>query len=450
MIMKKIIIIISAFILFLCFNSFAQDTIIEEDLFSSPGSIFDIEEIVDKNKIEEEEKSIGISGKAESVIELTGTRDWIKGINKDDPNAQDNTLSSYILGNLFLDIRLKKGVKCFANMETMHDSNAEDADFFLREFFIDFNTKHSVYLRTGKQVLQWGRCYLWNPSDLINVEKKMFKEKIGSREGAYGIKIHVPFGTKYNIYGFLDTGKVTTADEIGTAFKFEFVLGKTEMAFSVWGKKGYRSVYAYDFSTRIFGIDTFGEAAFSYGDNYETLRLENGYLIKYKEKNKWIPRVCIDLGKSFEFMNIKDRISLNLEFYYNHTGLTDNIFNDDTEYNFGDPVYIADPNGNPIERGTKRDFLFYNNMYEENNLSKYYMAIFTNFDKFIISDMKLVLNLIGNLNDKSYILTSGIEYRNINDFSIGLNIYSYIGRSNREYTFHNNAVTAQLTIGIEF
>ena len=337
-------------------------------------------------------------------------------------------------------------------METRYNAKSEEADFFLRELFIDFNIKNSVYFRTGKQVLQWGRCYLWNPSDLINVEKKSFQEKIGSRQGAYGVKIHVPFGTKYNIYSFFDTGDVQYSDEVGAAGKFEFVFGKTEMAFSAWGKKGHPSVYAHDFSTRIFGLDTVGEVAFSYGDNYEKVRVENDRLTKYKEENTWITRGSIDFGKSFDFMDINDRIAVNLEFYYNQTGYTDRILDDNKLYLFIRPVTIIDPAGNPIvvTGGTKKEFLLYNNLYEVNNLSKYYLALFTTTKKFILSDLNLILNLMGNLNDKSYILTSGIHYADINDFSIGFYVYSYLGKRNSEYTFQNNAVTAQLSIGILF
>jgi hypothetical protein len=38
-----------------------------------------------------------------------------------------------------------------------------------------------VYFRAGKQVAQWGRCYLWNPTDLINVEKPFYSEDIFAR-----------------------------------------------------------------------------------------------------------------------------------------------------------------------------------------------------------------------------------------------------------------------------
>jgi hypothetical protein len=102
---------------------------------------------------------------------------------------------------------------------------------------MDFNLKNKIYFRTGKQVLQWGRCYLWNPTDFVNIDKQTFLTRIGYREGTNGIKLHIPFGTKYNFYNFLN---FTDAQEFGDqslASKFEFLIENTEMAFSVFTKK---------------------------------------------------------------------------------------------------------------------------------------------------------------------------------------------------------------------
>jgi len=449
--MKIFFIVCLIICLFISFNCFAQEVINEDELFSTPELIFETGKIVDNTFLEEEKKGLGISGEATSVLEYTdgSTENKDQEVNNGEKNT---TLSTYIVGNLFFDARLKKGIKCFADTEIQYNSSTQDEDFSLREFFLDFNVKNSVYFRTGKQVLQWGRCFLWNPSDLINVEKKTFQEKIGFREGAYGMKMHIPFGTRFNIYCFLDTGDVRTSDEIGAAGKFEFIVGGTEMAFSAWNKKGYRPVYAYDFSTRIFGIDTVGEAAFSYGDNYEKLKIENGALTSYREENEWIPRVSINFGKSFDFKDVNDRISINVEFYYNEGGYPDNVLCDPTIYPFIKPLIISDPSANPamITSGTKKDFLLYNNFYEPYNLSKYYVALFTTIRKFILSDMNLILNMIENLNDESFMLTTGVHYTNINDFSVGLSLYSFFGKKNGEFTFRNSSNTVQLTFGIVF
>lgn len=350
------------FIVFVCLNTYAQEKIDENALFPNPeigiGTI-------DNKPPEEEKKSVGFSGEITSVIN----------------NNQNNQLSSYILGNFLIDARLKKGTKGFTSIEAKYSAESDTTDFTLKELFLDFNIKNKVYFRTGKQVLQWGRCYLWNPTDLVNIEKKTFEKKIGAREGAYGIKMHIPFGTKLNIYSFIDTWKAQDIDSTAVTSKVEFLVGNTEMAFAVWGKKGFKPVYGYDFSTRLFKIDTYGELAAS------------------QSRDKWDSEASIGFNKSFDFRDVNDRITTRCEFYYN---------------------------------------------------TNHYAALFTSYKKFIISDLTLNMNLMGNLDDHSSILSSDVNYQDLTDFNIGLTVYSYLGPPNREYTPSGNGASTQLTVGIVF
>ena len=468
--------ILLIFLVFICFNIYAQEEIdpvrkfpsrpfeqlsfneskevpafsngVDENaMFADPEMGIETMETVNSTPLEEEETSVGFSGEITSVVSYTGTKDWIK--KGDDTN---NRLSSYILGSFFIDARLKKGTKGFTNIEINYAAESDTTHLTLKELFLDFNVKNKVYFRTGKQVLQWGRCYLWNPTDLINIAKETFIQRIGSREGAYGIKTHIPFGTKLNIYSFIDTGKTSDADSTAVASKIEFLVGNTEMAFAVWGKKGYKPVYGYDFSTRLFKVDTYGELAASHGENHDRMNVENGILGKSRSSNKWDPRASIGFSKSFDFRDVNDRITTTFEFYYNHNGYKDDVFNDAVIYPYQDPIVQLDSTGAVTLKtsGSKKDFLLDNNLYESNSLSRYYAALFSSYRKFIISDLTLNINLIGNVDDNSFIVSSGVNYQDLTDLNIGLTFYSYLGPSNREYTFSDSAVNAQLTVGIIF
>jgi hypothetical protein len=428
------------------FLSFGEE-INEDQLFSSPDSIVKKDESLYKQKPKEEEKevSLALSGRATGVFSVTEKREKI-----DDTSS---STSSYIVGNMFLDVRQKMGTKYFVDLEARYNPSADTkSEFTLKEIFIDFNIKDRVYFRTGKQVLQWGRNYLWNPTDLINIDKNVFLTRIGSREGAYGLKLHIPFGAKYNIYGFIDTSSNKSTNDLGSALKFEFLTGKTEMAFAAWGKGGYYPVYTYDFSTRLLGIDTTGELAISQGDNNRKIRLENGMLSAYREREEWIPKASLGFGKYFDYGDIPDRIFLHLELYYNQNGYTENIFGDSATYAFSSPIQTIDAAGSPIlkTQGTQNEFLLYNNLYELNYYSKYYIALFSRYSRFIITDLTLSINMIRNLNDDSSILTAGVSYQNIHNLSMGCEIYGFLGEKDREYTFPNNAYTAQCTVGILF
>ena len=405
--------------------AFAESAASEMEMFSSS-------EVVTQSTVTAaaaEKNTVGFSGQVVSVME-----DVVYSSSTADP------LNTYITGNLFLDARLKNDVKAFANLETSYYPNQRLTTATLREVFLDFNLDHRVYFRTGKQVLQWGTCYLWHPTDLVNVEKIPFVPKIGYREGAYGLKFHVPFGTDYNIYGFLDTGHADTDRDLGGALKFEFLAGRTEMSFSGWTKRNRRSVFGYDLTTRLGDVDIAGEVSVAHRDNNLFIRTDNGALETFRKDQEWVTKAALDFSKGFRLGNFNDRLTVTSEFYYNQDGYTDNLFRDKTAYSFfGSPV-----------TGTKGAFLLGNGLYDANYLSRYYGAVFTSISRFIITDMTLNMNYIHNFNDNSGALSAGVTYRNLNDFTVGFLVLTPLGPANAEYTFSGAKLFAQLTAGVSF
>ena len=409
----------------------AEDAASELEMFSTPEVVM---QAAATEPAAQEKKTLGFSGEAVSVFE-----DVVYS------SSPGNPFNSYIVGNLMLDARLKNGVKAFANMETAYHARTRETNSVLREAFLDFNLDRRVYFRTGKQVLQWGRCYLWNPTDLINIEKKPFVRKIGYRDGAYGVKFHVPFGTAYNIYGFLDTGSAAEDRDLGGALKFELLAGKTEMAFSGWAKRNRRPVFGYDISSSLGQVDIAGEASLARRDNTRFIRNTGGVLEIYRKSDEWVSKAAINLSRGFRVGNFNDRLTVAAEFFYDQTGYRQSPFRDGAIYGFSGPLALLYPAG-----GTKRDFLLASGLYEPNYLSRYYGAVFTSVSRFIITDMTLNLNYVRNLSDHSGVLSTGISYRNINDFSAGLLVNAFLGPAHGEYTFSTAKLGAQLTFGVSF
>ncbi len=411
-------------------HALAQDAASELEMFSSSEIVT---QAVSTAPVEEEKKTIGFSGEVVSVMEDIAYS-----------SSSAGSLNSYITGNFMLDARLKGGVKAFANLETSYYPGQHQTTSTLREVFLDFNIDHRVYFRTGKQVLQWGRCYLWNPTDLVNVEKNHFVPKIGSREGAYGLKFHVPFGTTYNIYGFLDTGNAAEARDLGGALKFELLSGRTEMAFSGWAKRDRRAVFGYDLSSRLGDVDIAGEVSVARRDNTRLIRERNGVMETYLNDQDWITKAAIDFSKGFRLGNFNDRLTVTSEFFYNQDGYVKTPFRDKTIYAFSGPLAAAVP------AGTRGLYLLGNGLYDTNYLSRYYGALFTSISRFIITDLTLNMNYIHNFNDDTGLLSAGVNYKNLNDFTAGCLVMTPLGPANGEYTFSGAKLFAQLTAGVSF
>jgi hypothetical protein len=431
----------------------------EDDLFSDTSSVVKSSEIVNTvMKKKRRPKNTFFNGTINGAVAGNANRHWYS-----EPDSVNVQLTNYIVGNFMLDIRLPGSNKGYVNVELPYNPSINYSTwantstlFQLREFFIDGNMNKRVYLRLGKQVLQWGRCKLWNPTDLINVEKKLFIPKIGYREGTYGLKMHVPFGTVSNLYGFLDTKSLTSGDSLAAALKFEFVVKSTEMAFSLWAKPNNNMVAGYDISTRILGFDIVGELSMAGAANSYSLALNLDSMgvdtLLTMEKPKGLQtKFCIDVGRKFNFLSFPDNLSITFSFYMNSVGYEENLFADTVRYKLKEPLFLyKPPQWEQINDQTKTDFLIMNNLYEQHNFSKYYLALFTQVDRLVNSGLTGIFNVVANIPQSSFIYSAGLTYTSLHEFFGGIFVSAYIGKKNTEYTFQNHALGVQMNVGMTF
>ncbi|HVO38216.1 MAG TPA: hypothetical protein VMV03_04225, partial [Spirochaetia bacterium] len=140
-----------------------------------------------------EKERLGFSGQLQAQSAYTMTRNFVlRGA-----PLSDNTLANAIAGDFLVDARLPKSFRMFMDVNidylptgapVVHTftpvpplppipqvvSENQTTILNIKEVFVDFNFANTVYFRAGKQVLQWGVGYFWNPTDLINVEHKSF------------------------------------------------------------------------------------------------------------------------------------------------------------------------------------------------------------------------------------------------------------------------------------
>lgn len=432
---------------------FAEDDPFDMDfdsMFSEDSFMVDESEVVDDTVGDSlNEKSQTFSGRVRTGISYNMTREWLKG----NVEPESNSFTSPVSGDFYLNARLQDGFKVYAafnllyypqgvltkvttnmglnlvtsNLVEVYGVESNDLVFGLSEFFVDMNIRKKVYFRFGKQVLQWGRNYFWNPTDLLNIDKKNFTDLEETREGATGLKITIPYKTLFNFYGFLD---FTGAEDLGNAAaaaKAEFLLGRTEVGLSAWAKEGYLPVYGLDFSSRIGQVNLLGEMSLSEGDN--SLRWNPSTLSAYQESEVWTPRVSLGFNTSFDFREVEDRILLQGEFYYNGGGADENYFDD----------------------GTMQILSYlYSGAYEVNTSAKYYGALFLNISKFFDPNLSFSANALANLVDYSTVLTASLSYSPIYDFTSTLLLIGYLGDEETEFNFYGNGMTAQLEFSFVF
>jgi hypothetical protein len=428
-----------------------DDIFSEEDIFSDEGEIIieeeEKEEIIDESVSEElEQESVTFSGEIDSLFSYTFTRDFLKG----DQHIKDNTYAALVSCDLMLDIRFRRGIKAFADLfvgytptempserrYTALDPTLQiNDDIFiekintlitLKEFFIDINIRRYVYFRVGKQVLKWGRGYLWNPTDFINVEKKAFSDVEARREGIYGLKMHIAAGTTFNLYGFINAVDPTDITGFAFAGKLEFLVKNVEFSVSGWGRKNKFPMFGFDISGSLFGIELWGEAAFSYGYNTPKLTTDGE---EYRIRNEFFTWFCLGFRKSIDIGDVTDRFTITGEFFYNHGGYRDNMFDTD-----------------PATRFTFLEGGYYQAAY----YGKIYASLFLNVKKFLASNMELNISFMGNFSDFSFILITGIAYNIVYNVNFTFDIYSCFGKEKREFTYDGSAITLEIGLTLRF
>lgn len=424
----------------------------EDELFSGGETVIESSNGED-NTVNEtlNRQSVALSG------EITSAFSYSKMDQPSQSTIMRGGLRPYMVGNFFLDGRLKDGYKGFGSFELKYDPSVDEYEggekqttLSTKELFADLNFNRNLYLRAGKQVLSWGQCYLWNPTDMINVENKSFLHKLEAREGTYGVKGHIPFGTAANIYGFINMEDVDEGEDVAGAAKFEFLVKGSEMAFSVWNKRNFNSVYGYDISSRLLGIDIKGELSYSHGSNREKVVNNGGLLTSERDDDKDIYKASVNLGRDFDFGEKADRLNVSVEMFYNGDGYSDNPLEDKSLYRYDDKVFNVNGTDVHIPIGDMKTYLFGQGLYEANYFGKYYAALFITLREFIITDLTLTLNSISDIEQESYILSSNLSYTTIRDLTAGLSINRYLGDRDGEYRASGRSYDALITVGVLF
>ena len=400
-----------------------------------------------------EKESLVLTGFLNSRTAYYMSRDWLYHENG---GYGDNTLLPYFQGNLSLDARLRKAIKGFVNVsancyptgtDTVHRVTLYDtrlnplqgkavytetdyAAYRIEEMFVDVNFNRLVYLRVGKQVLKWGTGYLWTPTDLINVELKNLLDPSQVREGAYGARLHIPFGTSANFYSFVKMNDAKNLDECSVAAKMEALVGITEFSVSALVRGERSPVYGADFSSRLFTLDIHGECAVSYGEAERRIDAAFSHAPRaYRRTGEWVPRASFGLGRGFEVLDVKDRLRIDAEVFYNGSGYHNHIFNR------GEAVA-----GYFVQEG----------LYQPNYYGIYYAGLFVSFARLFVQDLSLSLYYIANISDESHAVAGIFTYDFEYNTSMTLMLAGFPGPHNREYTAHGNALAAEFMLKLLF
>ncbi len=394
-------------------------------------------------------------------IDAVGQASW----KRDAAFPSRGTGLSSVVGTASLDARLPSGERALAVFELAHDGTADTASWALRELFLDADAGGVVWVRAGKQVLQWGRGILWTPTDLVNVEGRSLVERPGAREGATGLKVQVPFGTRGSISAFAPLRGVDKAESLSVALRGEVVLGRVEVALSTRLRPDAPHALGLDASTGWAGFDIQGGALWLSGDPQARVALREGAWRLEKDPTRAQVRASGGVGRGFKVGGVPDRLRVDVEGFWQSEGYASEVLTDtkvrpyaDTLWMDFDPALVAGaqaggiglPRGIPVVRGDGLTFLAGNGLLAPNRHGPLYLGTMFSYQKFLLPDLVLTAQGLSNLEDGSGAGALGGRWESLHGFHVMPMVWFFWGEPRTEFVLDGRGVGLELRSGLRF
>lgn len=373
-----------------------------------------------------------------------------------------SSAGSMLVGDATIEARLSTGSKALAIFEVDQDVTHDSTSMHVREIFVDGNMGGVVWMRAGKQVLQWGRGVLWTPTDLVNVEGKTLVPRAGSREGASGVRLQVPVGKSANLYGFVSLAHVDAFDSLSAAWRAEAAVGPAEIAVSGWHKQNAPTALGLDGSTGVLGWDVQAGAVWLSGDMSPRPVVDaNNQWNLVRDDSRQQVRAGGGVGRAFTVLGVPDRLRLDVEGFWQSDAIGADVLKDRASRAWA-PAYQSTPTivqiagttlpvSSPTRSSNEAGFMLAHGLYVPNQLSWGYIAGMASLQKFVIQDLTLTVQALGNLEDGSGLGTAALSWQSFRGFSLALTGYWFWGGKTDEETFLSGSGPAiEARAGIRF
>jgi hypothetical protein len=247
----------------------------EEDLFGETGSEDDLFGGSDDllTDIESSETDMGnamLTSEQPVVIggsygfSLTPGWGW-----KFDESDDIGAISANLSSKLYFDARPDETVRVYGKAVLSYPFVESDSRSFsdvlsIQELFSDFIVGDDLFVRVGKQNLNWGVGYFFSPANLLNTSSIDPLDPEAELTGPVSIKMNKPIGID-NIYGYVIIPSAqVNLDGLKYAAKYEKVIGNSEVGLGGLYTYGDDPVVMSTLSTSIGDVALFAEGTASF------------------------------------------------------------------------------------------------------------------------------------------------------------------------------------------
>lgn len=317
------------------------------------------------------------------------------------------------------------------------------------ELFSDFSWNDSLYLRFGKQTINWGVGYFYSPANIMNLQQIDPTDPTAQLEGPVALRAMVPIkGTQHNIWGYAVFDSATMKPEdTALAAKAELVFGGWELGLGGYYKKDdpIRGMVTAVGSVR--DISLFGEATVSRGSS-RTWVTE----VTTNPSTNFITTTTDDASiflkgtAGFRYSNSTDNWSLLAQYLFDGEGYANadrEARIDEAHNNEAAIKALLGPNADTLFSTFLKGLIM--------NSGRHYAALSFSKSKFLVDDLTVSLFAMGNLSDFSAYVKPSLSYAFFDGLSMSLSPFFAFGFDSGEYVVLNDGravgVTIAMTLG---
>jgi hypothetical protein len=211
----------------------------------------------------------------------------------------------------------------------------------LDQLWVNFDVERRAFVTVGRQHAKWGVGRFWNPTDYLHPVKRNPLAVFDERTGTTLVKVHVPWEARgWNLYAVSVLEDVAgdpprradgTQDgtnrlgRVGAGGRAEVVLAGVELGADALVQRGHRPRFGVDFSTGLWDLDVYGEAALRSSVDTPRWRAAAGgssdLLTRYERHDPlgFTPQVVAGATYGVKYSD-EDSAFFGAEYFYDHSG----------------------------------------------------------------------------------------------------------------------------------
>ena len=299
-------------------------------------------------------------------------------------------------GSLFADIRFNHWLRTFAKGSwnlRLHPPRDEPLQAKLDELFVDLHWNYQVYVRAGKQNVQWGVGYFFSPADVISIGRIDPQNPSAAREGPTALRVHVPRRFS-DYYVFVIADEAETWQDLALAPRVSFVAGLSEISVGGFFKLDKVPRAMATVSTSLGNTAVFAEAMASLGSDKLFVEADPGSPLGYRVVQRTEPIFQGTIGATRQFSDDAKnfQITAAAQYFFNGEGYRDRSFME-----------------NPLTLGLLLATTELS-LADLNQTGRHYAAASLNWSRMFNTAFSSNVLWLGNLSDRSGQVTLSLSY----------------------------------------